>query len=266
MSISREAFTRNRSQSDSVPRWRSYWKECTDTYGTPVMIEFAEPNPDFAVHQVEYNRSRSGFPEIFENASLDNFQWSYTVDGRAADTSALRKTAEDFARNFREWEKVPVGLYIHSRTRGSGKTRLACSLGNEIMKDRAVAVVFQSASTILSDITAWQKDNQNGGGRIDPVKRLKECRLLILDDLGAKQSGGGWLNDVLFEVMDHRITHNLVTVITSNNPVGELDMDTRIIDRVNAASVALKLPECSKRSQEANKHKAEFLHRRGLIP
>jgi DNA replication protein DnaC len=56
--------------------------------------------------------------------------------------------------------------------------------------------------------------------------------LLILDDLGT-QSSTQWAQEKLFQIMNHRYTANLPTVITTNEPIGHLDerLRARLEDR-----------------------------------
>src|SRR5260370_41930468 len=61
---------------------------------------------------------------------------------------------------------------------------------------------------------------------------VKTSSLLILDDLGT-QSSTQWAQEKLFQILNHRYTMNLPTVITTNEPIGKLDehLRARLEDR-----------------------------------
>jgi DNA replication protein DnaC len=66
----------------------------------------------------------------------------------------------------------------------------------------------------------------------DLFETVKASPLLILDDLGT-QSSTPWAQEKLFQIMNHRYTANLPTVITTNEPIGHLDerLRARLEDR-----------------------------------
>ena len=72
----------------------------------------------------------TGAPPQFRDADLSKFGF----DSYSHDMGNLRKITEDFLRNYWErWEKSGKGLYLWSKTPGSGKTFLACCLGKSVM-------------------------------------------------------------------------------------------------------------------------------------
>lgn len=59
-----------------------------------------------------------------------------------SDTGAQKNIANAFIARYPEFRKSGRGLYIHSRTKGSGKTLLACCLANEVMEKYDAVVKF----------------------------------------------------------------------------------------------------------------------------
>lgn len=126
--------------------------------------------------------------------------------------------------------KNPRGLYIHGRV-GSGKTHLACSIANELVK-RGVEVLFVVVPDYLEEIKhSWDQGNEYNEKEI--LDRAREVAVLVMDDLGA-HSYSDWTKSKIYSILNHRINNNLPTVITSNLEyleVGEY-LDYRISSRI----------------------------------
>ena len=196
--------------------------------------------------------ARAGIPV---SRSLSDFDWSvYGADVRREETLVTK-----FVELFREFERENLGLYITSRTRGSGKTFLASAIGGELIKRYETSVRFVSVSELL-DIALGKR-----GEEADSLESLMTCRVLILDDLGQKQTGRDWLSDVLFRIIDSRYRSKKTVILTSNVPLPDLDFDDRIVDRLNAMTVTVKIPEFCVRAREANNRKKAILKKLGIM-
>lgn len=192
--------------------------------------------------------------DIPADISLSAFDWS----AYGTDTARAEKVVRTFVERFPEFEGKKLGLFITSRTRGSGKTFLAKAVGRELVDRYETKIRFVSASDLL-EISKRRPDDDS-----DPLAYLIECRLLILDDLGQKLTGRDWLSDVLFRVLDGRYRAGKSLVVTSNVPLQELDLDDRLVDRLNAMTLTVKLPEVCLRAREANDRKLAILRELGL--
>jgi DNA replication protein len=192
--------------------------------------------------------------DIPADISLSAFDWS----AYGTDTARAEKVVRTFVERFPDFEARRLGLFITSRTRGSGKTFLAKGVGKELIDRCELSVRFVSASELL-EISKSRSENN-----FDPLADLIDCRLLILDDLGQKLTGRDWMADVLFRVLDGRYRAGKSLVVTSNVPLQELDLDDRLVDRLNAMTLTVKLPEVCIRAREANSRKLEILRQLGL--
>ncbi len=192
--------------------------------------------------------------DIAEDRDLPCFDWS--VYG--ADLTKERRIVEKYVANLPDFEREGFGLFITSRTRGSGKTFLASAIGGELINRYALTVRFASASDLL-EVSRQKRDD---GG--DPLEDLISCRVLILDDLGQKLTGRDWLADVLFRIIDKRYRANRTVIVTSNVPVAELDLDDRIVDRLYRMTFTVKLPEICIRAREANTRRREIMDKLGI--
>lgn len=192
--------------------------------------------------------------DIRSGVSFADFDWS----AYGTNTSRQEKVIRAFLDRFSEFEKRQLGLFITSRTRGSGKTFLAKAVCRELVERYELRPRFVSASDLLEISRRHQEDDS------DPLAELISCRLLIIDDLGQKVTGREWLSDVLFRIFDGRYRANKTIIVTSNVPIQELDIDDRIVDRLYAMTVSVSLPEVCLRAREANNRKEEFLRSLGL--
>lgn len=199
-------------------------------------------------------RNAKALAEIPEERTISDFDWDIYSK---ADLRREKARIEKFIDEFPAFEAHGWGLYITSRTKGSGKTFLASCIAGEIINRYEASTAFVNASELL-DISQKRNDN------FDPIEKLISCRLLILDDLGQKLTGKDWLTDILFRIIDKRYQKKRIMIITSNDLPSELDFDDRIVDRINRTIVPIQLPEECIRAREANYQRKEFLKSLGI--
>lgn len=192
--------------------------------------------------------------DIPEGRSLSDFDWTlYGVD-----TSREKKIVNTFVERFTEFERDGLGLYLTSKTRGSGKTFLASCIGGELINRYETSLRFVNASDLLE----ISKEKRDDGG--DPLDALITCRVLILDDLGQKLTGRDWLTDVLFRIIDKRYQQKRTMIVTSNVDLKELNFDDRVVDRLYAMTCLVKIPEFCVRARDANTRKKAILQKFGI--
>jgi len=192
--------------------------------------------------------------DIPEGRSLSDFDWTlYNVD-----LTREKLIVDRFVEHFPDFEEKGLGLFLTSKTRGSGKTFLASAIGGELISRYETSIRFVSASNLI-DISKQKRDD---GG--DPLDDLISCRVLILDDLGQQRTGRDWLTDILFRIIDKRYQAKKTVIVTSNVALAELDFDDRVVDRLHAMTVTVKIPEVCVRAREANTRKRAILEELGI--
>ena len=198
----------------------------------------------------QFRRARSLMPFNYLDASLDKFNW------RVYETNVTyqQKIVQSFVDKFRDYQKAGKGLYIFSRTKGSGKTFLACCMANEILNYIDTCVKFISIPELL-DMT---KKSYTDYMLKSDIETIKTAELLILDDIGA-ETRKEWVDSELFKIIDYRYSNNKVTIFTSNVPMGDLKLNERIVDRICSMSVNINIPEKSVRMIQANRNNMNFL-------
>ena len=209
-------------------------------------------------------RKRANIPVSFYDSLIEDFDRNIYVkeNGDVIDISKTMQVIDKFINNFSEWQKRGMGLYIYSGTKGSGKTLLASCICNSLIKTYPVSTKFVSASNLLN-----LAKNSDGSGNYgtDAISLLCNCALLVIDDLGQKNCGTNWMEDVLFQIIDERYQKKLPTIYTSNIKRNQLEMDDRIVDRVNGTTFEIVLPEICVRAKEALTRKKDFLKDLGLL-
>jgi DNA replication protein DnaC len=140
-------------------------------------------------------------------STLDNFK-------RRAGTKAAIETA-------RAWlTERDRDLYFYGHT-GTGKTRLAISLANEVQTKRLVAgdVVYVRVPTLIQRLKASQFDQARDAGELGRLETYVRAGLLVLDDLGA-ENGTPYTRTTIESLYNERVDAGRLTIITSNLPLG----------------------------------------------
>lgn len=146
-------------------------------------------------------------PERLHNVRLSEIE----IDsGR---TEILKLIGEFLAK----YQKNPhqKGLYL-SGDFGIGKTYILAGLANQVAKS-GKQVIFLHVPTFIAGLSQHFGDNSLH----DEIKKVAECDLLILDDIGAETLSQWSRDDVLGVILQSRMDNVLPTFFSSN-----LDLDT----------------------------------------
>lgn len=133
------------------------------------------------------------------------------------------------------WHPGPEGLYLWGPA-GTGKTVLAWCLLLREMRERLAPCLALHAPEFLAEL---RRGFDAGGDRRGLVDKAKTTGLLLLDDLGAERPTE-WAREVLLTIVEHRITHELPIIVTSNHDLAGLhqhmgDETGRLVDRLAGA-------------------------------
>lgn len=197
-----------------------------------------------------FDEDLTGVPESFRFADISKFRW----DIYQTDMTTKRKVAENFVNNFNEWKTHGKGLYIYSKTPGSGKTFLASCIGKSVMVKYDLIFKFITAPEYINKVGQSYKDKEAPDGSYI----YRTCDLLVLDDIGA-QIGKEWQQQEMFRLVDERMKHGLITVYTSNLNPEDLNVDERARNRIIATTIQIAMPEECIRTKTSEKEQQEFL-------
>ena len=228
--------------------WELY-KGVVYDYVEPTELNFARPCPRCSgTHRIF---DRTGVPDEFRDADIDKFKFdSYSVDMKN-----VQKLAVSFFRDFAKWQNAGKGLYMWSKTPGSGKTFLSCCIAKSVMIKYDLQMRFITAPDYIAAVGDSYKRER---GELDASEIYRECPLLVLDDIGA-QADKDWQRQEMFRLINTRMEHGLITIYTSNMPVESLNVDDRTKDRIIKTAVVFSMPEESIRRMKAKSEQDEFL-------
>lgn len=187
-------------------------------------------------------------PEEYRNKSGRDFDWN--VYGK--DVGKIKETVTRFVTDFETFKDRGMGLYIYSKTKGSGKTMLACCLLNEISNRYPGMVKFVNALDLL-EMTKKGFSNDN-----EELDVLYMCRVLVIDDIGVQLSKE-WVDTVFYRLINDRYNTKKVTIYTSNIALDALKMDDRIVDRIESTCYELHLPEVPVRKNIREQEKMKIM-------
>lgn len=174
--------------------------------------------------------SAPGVPEPEREATLEN------CDRNTFNGEAIRH-ADFFVRG------VHQGIYLFGPV-GTGKTRLACSMINDIWKARTARVRFIRVPELLIRL----QPNFATGDEADAlIADMADVPVLALDDIGAN-SGTDFSRRMLQVLIDARTDRGNRTIWTSNLSLDELGVflsDERVPSRIvgTCRIVELKGPD-----------------------
>lgn len=245
------------SSNDVCPKchgtgWELYQSSdgSEEIYGYSVMIEYARRCR--CKNNVFVNEDRTEFPSIYRDCDIYKFDWNiYNTD-----MSNAKSIAFSFFNNFEDWQKESKGLYLWSKTPGSGKTFLSACLGKSVMMRTQKIVKYITPMGYMDKVS----ESYNNKDIPDPSKVYRECSLLVLDDLGTQKSSE-WNEQELFKLIDGRISNNLITIVTSNYSIDKLNVDERLKSRLLKSSITIHMPEESIRNKKADAEQKSFVNK-----
>ena len=197
-------------------------------------------------------------PEAFRGMDLRLFRMDvYRKQESKKMVSDACKIIKTYLDDFESQKERGMGLYIWSRTKGSGKTRIAAGIANELMK--RYTVKFAVSLTILQEIkNTWRRDA--AGSESQLLDALSTTDILIIDDFGV-EAPAAWINDKMYQIINERYINQKVTIFTSNDPLDKISYDDRITNRIKERTYQIAFPEESVRDHIAERMQEEIIEK-----
>lgn len=205
--------------------------ELTDTHFTFEFKLESEMSDIKKIIDIDSLTTNSGVPK--QSANDANLNPNYTFDtfivgdsNRFAFTAA-RAVAEKPGKAYN-----PLFLYSKS---GLGKTHLMQSIGNYILENRNIKVLYVSSDKFVNDyINAVRTIGKNSIEKIDSFKnKYRNIDVLIIDDiqfLGSATKG----QEEFFHTFNELYNSNKQIIIASDRSVDDLKMlENRLLTRFN---------------------------------
>lgn len=207
----------------------------------------------------------SNIPESFRDMRIDSFNTDiYETQSNRNKAAMTLKAIKYWLNNFEDMKRRGMGLYLYSGVKGSGKTRMAVSIANELIFEKQIQVKFATSLQILNEIKAsWDKrDKEYPESRL--LDFLSATKVLIIDDFGVENSERDWIREKFYHIINTRYVDKKITIFTSNTQLESLRYDERIINRIKERTYQIPFPEESVRNIIAkdNMHElAEMIRR-----
>lgn len=241
--------------------------ECPYCHGTGMElynydgIEFArECRCGKLKRQIMENRKTfADIPESFSDVRLDSFGSDIyeKPNGRKMAEIAI-KGIKYWLGDFESMYDRGIGLYLHSATKGSGKTRMAVSVANELMYEKHIQVKFTTSMQILNEIKAsWDRQSCDNESKL--LDFLCTADVLVIDDFGTESTEKEWVNQRFYHIINTRYVNKKITIFTSNEKLDDLRYDDRIVNRIKERVFSIPFPEESIRDIIAKKNMQELI-------
>lgn len=153
--------------------------------------------------------------DAYASKNFENFTVDYPglEPSEKASLQAAITAATEFTKNLDGW-------LLLEGTYGCGKTHLAAAIGNLRLQQGDV-VMFMTVPDVLDHLRSTFAPTSEVTYD-ETFDRIRNIHLLILDDLGA-ESSSSWAQEKLYQIFNHRYSHRLPTVITTNVDLEKLD-------------------------------------------
>lgn len=171
--------------------------------------------------------------DSFADKTFETF--NVTRPGLADEQSATLVRAYELTAKYAE---SPDGWMLLSGSYGSGKTHLAAAIANYRVSVHGEPAILVTTPDLLDHLRMTYAPTSEA--TYDEVfERLRNTPLLVIDDLGA-ESPTAWAKEKLYQLLNHRHTLRLPTVITTNLDI--MLIDERIRSRLTDQSLTTTIP------------------------
>lgn len=162
--------------------------------------------------KAEIQRKNDVISKLYTNSKMNIRLKTYSFDNYkiTADNKKALNKAKEYTDNY--IKNIEKGSLFITGGVGTGKTHLAASIANELIKNE-IPVVFGTLINLLNDI----KDSYNSDGEKEGyiIEKYSKVNMLIIDDLG-KERPSEWTLEKLFTIINNRYENNLPVIITTN--------------------------------------------------
>ena len=164
---------------------------------------------------------------MFKDADIpERYRWKFQEDFHpATPEGAVVRIAQDarlYVSTLIDTDREPERGFLLHGSPGTGKTLLGCIMLNELMLNRRKPGRFLNLSKYLQQLRdTYSEESDNYGQTWRIIESLGKIPYLVIDDFGVQRSTE-WAKEVLYDLVDTRYAEKRFTVITTNQPLSEL--------------------------------------------
>lgn len=222
--------------------------------------EFARTCDCIVTRHYQRKIQSAKIPDEYKNVSVNSFDTNIYVNQRDKQKALYAKrVAIKYVEMFTDMKDKGKGLFLYSNTKGSGKTHLAISITNALIKMYDVESLYISSVNLLNEVKkTFQEKSENGTYEL--VNTFKRVPLLVIDDLGV-ENVTRWSEEMLTQILDERLGFKRPTIITSNFSFEELSREYpagRVGSRIEKMTFPIPMPEESVRLLKAQQENEEL--------
>ena len=151
--------------------------------------------------------------KIIKNSKMSKRNLNYKFENFEVNSNnkkvyhSLKEYSEKLSNSVERKGLILVG------NNGVGKTHLACSIANELIKN-GIPIIYGTLINLLAELKNTY-DVYNNISEMKIIKLYEKVDLLIIDDLG-KEKPSEWGLEKLFTIINSRYENNLPVIITTN--------------------------------------------------
>ena len=151
--------------------------------------------------------------KIIKNSKMSKRSLNYKFENFEVNSNNKKvyQSLRDYSERFVNL-KERKGLILTGNN-GVGKTHLACSIANELIKN-GIPIIYGTLINLLAELKSTY-DNDNNISEMEIIKLYEKVDLLVIDDLG-KEKPSEWGLEKLFTIINSRYENNLPVIITTN--------------------------------------------------
>lgn len=165
--------------------------------------------------------------ENFENFNINLYDDKTFEDGVSARDN-IRSILLDVISKVDDIEKTPVNIVFTGRS-GLGKTYM-CNCIAKMVIDMGLSVIYMTAYELMESMIKHRFSNSEDN---DGYNLLKDCDMLIIDDLGTEGINAGTTAE-LFNIINARYLEGHSTIISTNMTLVDINSvySERIASRI----------------------------------
>ena len=236
-------------------RITTYWKE--DTVYQMCRCETDQYNA--MREQTRRNTLGMRISEMRAECFSDSALKRCTFDADDGAMPEITEVCRKYADSFDAFRERGEGLLLYGLC-GSGKTVYAACIAN--------AVIDKGCPALVTSFTQIVRKTLDEQARF--MESMNRYALLVLDDLGTeRRSGSGYMQEMIYSVVDRRIRSGLPMIVTTNLTMDEIkkpkDIDyKRIYDRIMEKTVPVEVNGMNRRYRKINETIGEYREMLGM--